>query len=234
MRRQRRGGARQGILGRTVAVDAAATKAQRKAAIVGKPVNPAQTAEKIMVSGLPTDVSEAQIKELFSTTVGPLRDIQLHYGPQGKWNGSATVLFSQKGHGTKAYDTYNNRLIDGTLLLFTHVLSIAGANFAHRCGNSPFNLPPDLPIVTEKPMRIEIIYDPAKLPLPLASRVAPAPVAAPGRVERVGGRAKRGRGSNKRTGPRPQKSVADLDAEMEDYTAASNPTAAAAGAAPAT
>ncbi|KAI5122103.1 hypothetical protein M0805_002225 [Coniferiporia weirii] len=202
MRRPRHGGSvRQVVLGKTPA-DAAATKAVRKAAVAGKPAAAASAAEKIMVSGLPTDVNEAQIRELFLTTVGPLKEIQLQYNPQGKWNGSAIVQFSRKGDGTKAYEAYNNRLIDG-----------------------------------KKPMRIEIMYDPSKVPPPsLASRVAPAPAAANGGAsgegaQRSGGRPKRGRGGGKRNVSRPQKSVADLDAEMEDYTAStSTPTAAAPAA----
>lgn len=85
-----------------------------------------------MVSGLPTDVTEPQIRvsknyrscllnvadsrlqELFTTTVGPLKSLQLHYNADGRWNCSATVLFSRKGDGAKAYEAYNNRLVDGS------------------------------------------------------------------------------------------------------------------------
>ncbi|EJC98265.1 uncharacterized protein FOMMEDRAFT_162024 [Fomitiporia mediterranea MF3/22] len=108
--------ARAKILGNTstTAAKTAAKKAAAGTQVAGKVVTPQQTAEKIMVSGLPADVNEQQIKELFTTTVGPLKDVQLHFNPQGKWNGTATVLFSRKGDGTKAYEQYNNRLIDGS------------------------------------------------------------------------------------------------------------------------
>ena len=115
-------------------MNTAATKATRNAAVAGKPAAPvaAQSADKIMVSGLPDDVNESQIRvcticrscflivadsklqELFTTTVGPLKNIQLHYNAGGRWNGSATVLFSRKGDGAKAYEAYNNRLVDGS------------------------------------------------------------------------------------------------------------------------
>lgn len=64
MRRRGRGGAKAALGGRAAAVNAAATKAVRNATVTGKPAAPAtaQTADKIMVSGLPTDVNEAQIK----------------------------------------------------------------------------------------------------------------------------------------------------------------------------
>ncbi|KAF9051840.1 hypothetical protein BJ165DRAFT_1524744 [Panaeolus papilionaceus] len=70
--------------------------------------------EKIIVSNLPADVNESQIRELFTTTVGPLRELNLHYDSAGRSKGVATVLFSRKGDGTKAFQTYNNRLIDGS------------------------------------------------------------------------------------------------------------------------
>ncbi|TFY80085.1 hypothetical protein EWM64_g3930 [Hericium alpestre] len=85
-------------------------------------------------------------------------------------------------------------------------------------------------------MKIEVIVDPARLPPApsLASRVAPAAEAAtngtqgsrrPGGTR--GGGVGRG-GRRPRRSERPPKSVADLDAEMEDYTATSNGPAAPA------
>jgi len=159
----------------------------------------AQPADKIIVSNLPPDVNEAQIKELFHSTVGPLRDVTLHYDPSGRSKGVAAVHFQRKGDGTKAYQQYNSRLIDG-----------------------------------KRPMKIEIVVDPINLPgQSLASRVAPAPVAVvttEGAVRRGGGAARRGRGRGgaRRKTERPAKSAADLDAEMEDYTASTGPAASAA------
>jgi len=92
-----------------------------------------QPADKIIVSNLPQDVNELQIKvssmiiyllyclfiacvlqELFHSTVGPLRDVTLHYDSAGRSKGVASVNFQRKGDGTKAYQQYNNRLIDGS------------------------------------------------------------------------------------------------------------------------
>ncbi|KAI0338026.1 hypothetical protein BDW22DRAFT_1432868 [Trametopsis cervina] len=85
-------------------------------------------------------------------------------------------------------------------------------------------------------MKIEIVLDPSK-PASLASRVAPPPVAAVTEgVARTGGRPRRGRGGGvggaggaggRKRNERPAKSAADLDAEMEDYTASTAPAAAA-------
>ncbi|KAG9127206.1 hypothetical protein FRC07_000251 [Ceratobasidium sp. 392] len=167
-------------------------------AVGGAAANPAQAvAQKIMVSGLPPDVNEEQIKELFQSTVGQLSSVQLNFDSQGRSKGSATVIFQKKGDANKAFTQYNNRLIDG-----------------------------------KRPMKIEIVMDPSKVPPPsLASRVAPAPAAkqqpapkaaasgaAPERSGKPAGG--RGRGRRRKGGnDRPAKSAADLDAEMEVYKA---------------
>jgi THO complex subunit 4 len=54
------------------------------------------------------------IQELFQTTVGPLREVNLHYDANGRSKGVASVIFQKKGDGNKAYQQYNNRLIDGS------------------------------------------------------------------------------------------------------------------------
>lgn len=93
--------------------------------------------DKIIVSNLPTDVDERQIKvrslfsfcpssasstltasshplqELFATTVGPVRLVSLSYNAQGHSKGVATVQFHKFEHATSAYQQYNKRLIDG-------------------------------------------------------------------------------------------------------------------------
>jgi len=53
-------------------------------------------------------------QELFSQTIGPLRKVNLHYDAQGRSKGVAYVHFSRRGDGRKAYEQYNNRLIDGS------------------------------------------------------------------------------------------------------------------------
>ncbi|KAJ7078081.1 hypothetical protein C8R44DRAFT_825625 [Mycena epipterygia] len=180
-----------------------ATRARAKATPAPKPAAPTSTpAEKIIVSNLPPDVNEAQVKELFHTTVGPLREVTLHYDAAGRSKGVATVLFSKKGDGNRAFQQYNNRLIDG-----------------------------------RRPMKIEIVVDPSRPapPATLASRVAPAPAAngaaAQNSAPRTaatrgrGGAGRRGRGGRPKADRTP-KTAADLDAEMEDYTASNAPAAA--------
>jgi len=71
-------------------------------------------------------------------------------------------------------------------------------------------------------MKIEIVVDP-KTGQSLASRVAPATIAT---AARSAGRPRRGRAARPKKTERPAKSAADLDAEMEDYTAGNAPAAA--------
>ncbi|KAF9269631.1 hypothetical protein L218DRAFT_993656 [Marasmius fiardii PR-910] len=92
-----------------------------------------------------------------------------------------------------------------------------------------------IPTFLERPMKIEIVVDPAR-PAPLSARVAPAIVAATTQTNAPRGTARPGRGrktarGGKRKSPRPQKTAADLDAEMEDYTAGTGNTAAPAATA---
>ncbi|KZT37485.1 hypothetical protein SISSUDRAFT_987590 [Sistotremastrum suecicum HHB10207 ss-3] len=118
-RNHRRGGARVNALGTSAAGANPSTRARYAGAVPlangASAVTPAtQASDKIIVSNLPLDVNEAQIKELFSSTVGNLRDVNLHYDAHGKSKGVALVQFVKKGDGAKAYQQYNNRLIDGS------------------------------------------------------------------------------------------------------------------------
>ncbi|KAG5642273.1 hypothetical protein DXG03_003322 [Asterophora parasitica] len=195
----RRGTARAQVLGKPVV--SPATRARAAAPANGAAAAQPTPADKIIVSNLPTDVNEGQIKELFTQTVGPLREVTLHYDSTGRSKGVAAVHFQRKGDGTKAFQQYNNRLIDG-----------------------------------KKPMKIEIVVAPA--PASLASRVAPAAAAAApanNAAPRAGGgragrRGRGGKAGGARKEPRVAKSAADLDADMEDYTASNAPAAAPAAA----
>ncbi|KII87674.1 hypothetical protein PLICRDRAFT_112161 [Plicaturopsis crispa FD-325 SS-3] len=112
--RRSAGGARAEVLGKPAVSPAArARHAANVPAANGAKASPSP-AEKIIVSNLPQDVNEIQVKELFQTTVGRLRDVTLHYDSNGRSKGVATVHFFNKGDGTKAYQQYNNRLIDGS------------------------------------------------------------------------------------------------------------------------
>ncbi|KIM70427.1 hypothetical protein SCLCIDRAFT_149227 [Scleroderma citrinum Foug A] len=197
--RRRRPSAKAQVLGNAANPATRAAAANATAAKVAATNTATQPAEKIIVSNLPADVNETQIKELFHTTVGPLREVTLHYDSAGRSKGVAAIHFQKKGDGTRAFQQYNNRLIDG-----------------------------------KRPMKIEIVVDPSRpAPQSLASRVAPATAAAAAapttRAARTAPRGRRAiRGRGRKSNERPPKSVADLDAEMEDYTAANTGSAAPA------
>ncbi|TDL18723.1 hypothetical protein BD410DRAFT_728093 [Rickenella mellea] len=110
----RRGGARQQILGNTPKSADPAQRTRRAAPAAAPAVATTPFSEKIIVSNLPADVNEAQVRELFKTTVGPLKDVTMHYDAHGASKGIATVVFHKKGDGAQAYNQYNNRLIDGS------------------------------------------------------------------------------------------------------------------------
>ncbi|KAF9500752.1 hypothetical protein BDN71DRAFT_1043400 [Pleurotus eryngii] len=98
-----------GTSGVSPSTRARAAPVTKVAAVATQP----QVSDRIMVSNLPQDVNEAQIKDLFHSTVGPLRDVQLYFDHSGRSKGMAQVHFQRKGDGNKAFAQYNNRLIDG-------------------------------------------------------------------------------------------------------------------------
>ena len=64
---------------------------------------------------------ERQKPLLASPPLGPLREVTLHFDASGRSKGTATVAFYRKGDGSKAYDQYNNRLIDSGYYLSSHL-----------------------------------------------------------------------------------------------------------------
>ncbi|GAA5834735.1 hypothetical protein JCM9279_007093 [Rhodotorula babjevae] len=183
--------------------------------------------DKIIVSNLPTDVDERQIKELFATTVGPVRTVSLSYNAQGHSKGVATVQFNKYEHATSAYNQYNKRLIDGVKAIRVEVIvdpSRAAAN---------------------KPLTARLAPAP-----PVNSRAAQSSTvaAAGGQSQRgargagnnasgagAGGRGgRRGAGKPRERAPeRPKATLESLDAEMSDWQAqvsAAQPSAGGATA----
>lgn len=70
---------------------------------------PQQTGQgsKIIVSNLPTDVTEPQIRELFASTVGPVTKVALSFDARGASKGVAQVEFKKNEDATKAFQQYN-------------------------------------------------------------------------------------------------------------------------------
>ncbi|KDE06008.1 hypothetical protein MVLG_03690 [Microbotryum lychnidis-dioicae p1A1 Lamole] len=70
--------------------------------------------DKIVISNLPTDVNEQQVRELFTSTVGPIISASMAYDAQGRSKGTATIHFRKAADATKAFQQYNKRLIDNS------------------------------------------------------------------------------------------------------------------------
>ncbi|KAK1927238.1 hypothetical protein DB88DRAFT_477337 [Papiliotrema laurentii] len=108
-RRGGRGGPRGGSASSTRA-RYATTVPKAAAPPAVKPI--AAEASKIIISNLPNDVTEAAVRDLMQSTIGPVKSVQMTYTATGKSTGSATVLFRNKGDANKAYASYHNRMID--------------------------------------------------------------------------------------------------------------------------
>jgi THO complex subunit 4 len=80
-----------------------ASQTQRAAAApaAGKPIT--ADATKIIISNLPTDVTEPQVRDLMQSTVGPVRSLHMAYTANGKSTGTATVIFKNRGDANKAH-----------------------------------------------------------------------------------------------------------------------------------
>ena len=75
---------------------------------------PTPAATKIIVHGLPADVTERQIREYMTTEVGPVSRIELAYDKNGASKGVVTVQFAKDGeYALKAANLLNGRVVDG-------------------------------------------------------------------------------------------------------------------------
>ncbi|KAL9075843.1 MAG: hypothetical protein Q9157_003853 [Trypethelium eluteriae] len=72
-----------------------------------------QGQSKIIVSNLPADVTEKQIKEYFGKNIGPVRQVFLTYGPNGASRGICTIAFVKPESSAQAAKDLNGVLVDG-------------------------------------------------------------------------------------------------------------------------
>ncbi|GAA5978337.1 hypothetical protein JCM21900_001608 [Sporobolomyces salmonicolor] len=163
--------------------------------------------DKIIVSNLPDDVNEVQIKELFTTTVGPVRTVSLSYNAQGKSKGIATVGFNKAEHATSAYQQYNKRLIDGKRPMKVEII-VDPSRVARGAGT---------------PLTARLGVTPARATVAAAggstARAPRAPRAEGATRGAGGGGRRRGGGRGGRSEDRPKPTVESLDAEMSDWQA---------------
>lgn len=67
---------------------------------------------KLLISNLDYNVSDDDIRELFST-VGPLKTARITYDRSGRSEGTAEVIFHSRVDAVSAQSKYNNVLLDG-------------------------------------------------------------------------------------------------------------------------
>ncbi|GAA5862520.1 hypothetical protein JCM3774_001046 [Rhodotorula dairenensis] len=186
--------------------------------------------DKIIVSGLPTDVNEAQVRELFQTTVGPLRSCILTYDARGQFKGTATVHFRKAEHATKAYAEYNKRVVDGSRPMRVEIIvdpSRANASqpLTARLGAAPAVAAPPTKSRAAKSATVAAAGGSAVQ----TPRNAAAGAGGAGARRGGGGRGRRGgrRGAGE---DRPAATAEALDAEMSDWQAQASSNGAAATA----
>lgn len=153
---------------------------------------------KIIVSGLPSDVNEANIKEYFSKSAGPVKRVMLTYNQNGTSRGIASIVFSEADTAAKAAKELNGLLVDNRPMKIEVVVDASHA---------PEVAPP-------KPLTERIVQAKSQ---PRPATATKAATTARGRFRGRGG-TRRGRYNHR---PKP-KSVEELDADMVDYWANEN------------
>ncbi|OTB03398.1 hypothetical protein M426DRAFT_12549 [Hypoxylon sp. CI-4A] len=181
-------------------------KTSKPRAAVGKQI-PAKAAggngeSKVVVSNLPKDVNEGQIKEYFSSSVGPIKRVELSYGPNSVSRGIATVTFSKPDGASKAFNALNGLLVDKRPIKIEIVVSAAKAA----------EIAPPAKTLTER------ITQPKAQPKSAANNKKKDVGKAVGANANAQGRKQR-----KPRNSRPAKKTAEeLDSEMADYFEAGN------------
>ncbi|KAF1956314.1 RNA-binding domain-containing protein [Byssothecium circinans] len=183
------------------------------------PTGPASGDHKIMISNLPQDVEETQLKDYFATAVqvGRPKKVTVQYGANGRSLGTATVTFTRQEQAAKATAALQGVKIDSRPIRVEMLVSAANVAAATA---RPNNLADRVTYAT--PPHINSTKSNARSSQPKKDK--PKPVtetkAAPGGARGArGGRAGRGRGRDGRGGRErtKKKTVEELDAEMDDY-----------------
>ncbi|KAH6564733.1 hypothetical protein BASA82_000877 [Batrachochytrium salamandrivorans] len=196
---RRRGGGGAGSGGNT-RTSAGASRNNTTADTADSSRSVASYADKLVVSNLAFNVTESDVRELFSR-IGPLRSAQLNYNSEGKSKGAATVVFSKHGDAARACTEYNNRTLDERPMKIELIVN------------------PDAPALRLGPSNGGGLGRNTGAGGVSKSRT-PARSSAPGK--RDGAAAGGGRG---RRGPKKPVTAADLDAEMDLYIATPAPDA---------
>ncbi|KAF5311093.1 hypothetical protein D9619_008160 [Psilocybe cf. subviscida] len=180
---------------------------------------------RIFLSRLPIDVAEKEVEELFSKTVGPVKDSFLVYNSQGLSKGMAVVTFHRPGDALIARARYDGKVVDGRRPIRIEIL-MDGAP-AVPAAPAP-KQPPSLlnrlaPFPEPVPTAASVVFPPKKK-FPNQRKVGETkqPLVAPlvaVAVKPIPPRKPKIKKGPKRLKKRAPATVEDLDAEMEDYRA---------------
>ncbi|RYP23274.1 hypothetical protein DL765_001183 [Monosporascus sp. GIB2] len=189
---------------------------------------------KVVVSNLPKDVNENQIKhpatsqvylsrlssdggllssggdgfnpasiaEYFKTSVGPIKRVEVSYGPGGVSRGIATVTFAQLDGASKAFNALNGILVDNRPIKIEIV--VGGAKAAQ--------VAPPAKTLTER------ITQPKAQPKSAANDKKKE---AAGKAASSGARSRGGKKKPRNARPA-KKTTEELDSEMADYFESGN------------
>lgn len=190
-------------------------KTTRAAKTIVKRVTPtgpaAQRTSKVIASNLPRDIDEGQIKDYFSKTAGPIKKVEIAYGPNGVSRGVVNITFSRADGANKAL-TLDGILIDGKPLKIEVIVDASHAPA----------------VQTPKPLH-ERVSQPKGQP-----KSAAVTKATGDKAGAQGAKGKKARGGRARNARPAKKTKEELDSEMMDYfpqdvNAAAAPVAATGG-----
>ncbi|KAJ6079103.1 hypothetical protein N7467_008856 [Penicillium canescens] len=180
-----------------------------------KPAHPTpivQASSKILVSGLPADVSEANIKEYFTKSAGSVKRVMLTYNQNGSSRGIATIIFGKADTAAKAAKDLNGLLVDGRPMKIEVVYDASHA--------------PTAPAAKPLTERVAQKARPKSAAATKAKSNQTNTQANEANNENAKGR---GKGAARRRGRNPgrgkPKTVEELDADMMDYFATDAPPA---------
>ncbi|KIW44020.1 hypothetical protein, variant [Exophiala oligosperma] len=162
---------------------------------------------KIVVSGLPFDVNEAQIKEYFSKSVGKVKKVSLQYNQNGQSRGIADIQFLSSDAAAKAAKDLNGMLVDKRPMKIELVVDASS-----------------VPPAPAKSLADRVAANP---------KAQPKSATAVKKDSKDGAKGRAGKPARKRAArsarPKP-KTAEELDAEMTDYWGGNNPSAVSAPA----
>ncbi|KAL4249454.1 ALYREF mRNA export adapter [Abortiporus biennis] len=174
---------------------------------------------KILLSRLPGDVTEDEVKVLFEKTVGPLKDLFLIYNSRGMSKGMAVVTFQRSADAGIARQKYHGKIIDSRRPIKIEIVKDEDITVS--------NAPPkvEVPSLLSRLGNITSTTVTKAIPSQPRKQVAPAQTPIPARSsnQSIASRLQPRRKLRTKKGPRRVRkrplSAAQLDEEMEDYRA---------------